>query len=67
MLTLMSTTTCTEGRWVHVDTIHGNVDVMRCNGCGDRMVIRNGRHVDVPASITGRKAIIRWIRSQAAA
>jgi hypothetical protein len=57
-------TTC-EGRWVHVDTIHGNINVLRCSGCADRMIIHGHRRVDVPADVTSRKAIVRWIRAAA--
>lgn len=55
-------TTC-QGSWREADVIHGNIVVMRCTGCAERMVIHNGRRLDVPADITGRKAIVRWVRA----
>ena len=58
----MTTPTTCQGSWRHVDTIHGNIDIMRCSGCADRMVIRNGRSIEVPAEITSRKAIVRFVR-----
>jgi len=57
-------TTCT-GHWATVDIIHGNIHVLRCSGCADRMIIHGTRSVDVPAEITGRKAIVRFIRAAA--
>lgn len=56
-------TTC-QGTWYHADTIHGNVVIMRCTGCADRLVTHNGRRVDLPATITARKAVVRWVRAQ---
>jgi hypothetical protein len=54
-------TTC-QGEWRLVDVIHGTIEVHRCSGCAERMVITHGRRVDVPTDITGRKAIVRFIR-----
>jgi hypothetical protein len=58
----MTATPC-NGYWRHVDTIHGNIDILRCSDCCDRMVVHAGRRVDIPADVMGRKAIVRFIRS----
>jgi hypothetical protein len=55
-------TTC-EGTWRLVDVIHGNIEVLRCSGCADRLVIHRGRSVEVPADVTSRKAIVRLVRA----
>lgn len=58
----MATITC-EGAWHLADVVHGNIDVMRCSGCAERMVIYRGRRVEVPADVTSRKALVRYVRA----
>jgi hypothetical protein len=57
-----TSTTCT-GSWFLADVIHGNIEVLRCSGCAERMVTHNGRRIEVPADITSRKALVRWVRA----
>ena len=52
---------CT-GTWRPTQTIHGNIEVLHCSGCGERMVIYRGRRLPVPDPVIGAKAIVQWIR-----